>query len=516
MFNEIKQINTKSVWMPKTARRLTIAQMKKVIRCSFFMKEKYNLDGTFNKIKGRLVAGGNQQIRLASEDTSSPTAHLQSIFMVAAIAAKENRKVATVDIAGAYLNADIGDEEVLMKLDPLIAMILCKIDGKYTLFLNDDGTMIVQLKKALYGCIQSAMQWYKNIKSTLEHHGFITNPIDPCIFNLEGQNQCTIVLYVDDLMITCKDEEVINKVIIMLENKYKDLTKHFGEHHDYLGCRFDFTKQGKVIITMKKYIEDIIKFYGVNKKATTPATVNILNIDKGIPLSNEHAERFHSAVARLLYLSKRVRPDIQFAVTFLCTRVSAPTDYDEMKLVRILQYLNNDHDIGLTLEMNDKPLVTAFIDAAYGIHADAKGHTGMAITIGKGTVNAKSTKQKLVSKSSSEAELIALSDSTSQVIWTRDFLIHQGYEMGAADIMQDNKSTIMLAEKGRSTSEKTRHINIRYFFVKDRINSKEIQLNYLSTNEMIADILTKPLQGAQFIKMRNILLNYIPMLINSS
>jgi len=88
--------------------------------------------------------------------------------------------------------------------------------------------------------------------------------------------------------------------------------------------------------------------------------------------------------------------------------------------------------------------------------------------------------------------------------------------MGAADIMQDNKSTIMLAEKGRSTSEKTRHINIRYFFVKDRINSKEIQLNYLSTNEMIADILTKPLQGAQFIKMRNILLNYIPMLINSS
>jgi hypothetical protein len=88
--------------------------------------------------------------------------------------------------------------------------------------------------------------------------------------------------------------------------------------------------------------------------------------------------------------------------------------------------------------------------------------------------------------------------------------------MGAADIMQDNKSTIMLAEKGRSTSEKTRHINIRYFFVKDRINSKENQLKILSSGEMITDILTKPLQGAQFIKMRNILLNYIPMLINSS
>jgi hypothetical protein len=164
----------------------------------------------------------------------------------------------------------------------------------------------------------------------------------------------------------------------------------------------------------------------------------------------------------LLYLSKRVRPDIQFDIT-------APTNYDEMKLVRVLQYLNNDHDLGLNLEMGDKPIVTAFVDAAYGSHADTKGHTGMAITIGKGTVNAKSTKQKLVSKPSSEAELIGLSDLTSQVIWTRDFLIHQGYEMGAVDIMQDNKSTIMLAEKGRSTSEKTRHINIRYFFQRNSI-----------------------------------------------
>jgi hypothetical protein len=101
--------------------------------------------------------------------------------MITAIAAKERRKVVTVDIAGAYVNADIGDEEVLMKLDRLMTTILCEIDPKYIQFLNDDGTMIVQLKKALYGCIQSAMQWYKNIRSTLEHHGFVINPIDPCI-----------------------------------------------------------------------------------------------------------------------------------------------------------------------------------------------------------------------------------------------------------------------------------------------------------------------------------------------
>lgn len=125
--------------------------------------------------------------------------------------------------------------------------------------------------------------------------------------------------------------------------------------------------------------------------------------------------------------------------------------------------------------------IDAYVDAAYGNHTDGKGHTGMLISLGKGgAVNAKSTKQKLVSKSSTEAELIAVSDSSSQIIWTRDFLANQGYNTGPANIYQDNQSTIKLVEKGKST------------------------------DHMIADILTKPLQGTLFIKLRNLLLNHIP------
>ena len=120
----------------------------------------------------------------------------------------------------------------------------------------------------------------------------------------------------------------------------------------------------------------------------------------------------------------------------------------------------------------------------------------------------RSGKQKIVSKSLTESELISLSDSVPQAVWSRDFLSNQGYKIDPALIYQDNKSTIALAEKGRSTSDRTRHINIRYFFVKDRIDQGEIKVQYLPTEDMIADILTKPLQGVLFRKLRKQLLNW--------
>ena len=142
------------------------------------------------------------------------------------------------------------------------------------------------------------------------------------------------------------------------------------------------------------------------------------------------------------------------------------------------------------------------------VHSDMKSHTGCVIGLGKGPIFGKSTTQKLNSKSSTEAELIGLSDSANQVIWTRNFLIEQGYQMGPATIYQDNMSTISLIKNGKSNNEKTRHIAIRFFFVSDRVKSNEIKVEYMATGQMLADILTKPLQGNLFKRLRNQLLNW--------
>jgi hypothetical protein len=151
--------------------------------------------------------------------------------------------------------------------------------------------------------------------------------------------------------------------------------------------------------------------------------------------------------------------------------------------------------------------VTAYVDASDGVHWDFKSHTGCMISVSKGPVHVSSRKQGLTTKSSTEAELVGVSDALSQVIWTREFLLAQGYNLGPVVVKQDNQSIMVLANKGRSTSSKTRHIRIRYLWVNDRIVSADVVLEYLATEDLAADILTKPLQRTLFRKMRFLLLN---------
>jgi hypothetical protein len=164
--------------------------------------------------------------------------------------------------------------------------------------------------------------------------------------------------------------------------------------------------------------------------------------------------------------------------------------------------------MGIVLEASNYLSVIAYVDASYGVHEDMKSHTGCTIGIGRGPVYAKSTGQKLNTKSSAESELVALSDSAGQIIWTRNFLIAQGYNIDAATVYEDNQATIAMVNNGKSNSERTRHIAIRFYFVADRVASKEIKIEYMETGSMIADILTKPLQGALFKRLRDMLLNW--------
>jgi tRNA A22 N-methylase len=114
----------------------------------------------------------------------------------------------------------------------------------------------------------------------------------------------------------------------------------------------------------------------------------------------------------------------------------------------------------------------------------------------------------LNTKSSTEAELVGVFDGSNNILWLRNFLIEQGYRMEAATIFQDNQSTLALLESGRSMNKATRHINIRYFYLKSKVEEGEVILEYKPTDEMIADVLTKPLQGQKFFELRDALLNW--------
>ena len=145
-----------------------------------------------------------------------------------------------------------------------------------------------------------------------------------------------------------------------------------------------------------------------------------------------------------------------------------------------------------------------YIDALFGVHPNMRGHMGGGLTLGRGFPIVSSTKQKLNTWSSTESELVGLDNMMPSILWTRYFLINQGYDVSQNVVYQDNKSSILLEKNGKaSSSKRTKHINIRYFFVKDRIDKNEVQVEWCPTKIMVADFMTKPLQGALFKKFRD-------------
>ena len=205
---------------------------------------------------------------------------------------------------------------------------------------------------------------------------------------------------------------------------------------------------------------------------------------------------------------KRARPDIQTAVAFLTTRVTKPDVDDEKKLARVMKYLRGTTELTLTLEVGDLTVMKWWVDASYAVHPDMRSHTGGTFSLGKGSIYSTSIRQKLNTKSSTEAELVGVSDVMAQILWTRYFLEHQGYNIKTSILYQDNQSAILLEKNGRASSGKrTRHLNIRYFFIADRVTTKEIEIQYCPTAEMRGDFFTKPLQGALFRRFRLEILN---------
>lgn len=212
-------------------------------------------------------------------------------------------------------------------------------------------------------------------------------------------------------------------------------------------------------------------------------------------------------VAKLLYSCKRTRSDILTEVSFLTKRLLASQRADLYKLESTVKYIQGTRPLPLILEVADPVHVTTYIDASYGVHIDSKSHTGYIITFGKGTIYSKSSTQKLNTISSTEAELVAVTEGAFQVFWTRNFLIEQGYRMQPAAMFQDNMSTIQLLKNGKSNAERTRHTDLRYFFITDSIKRGELQVIYKPTEEMIADIMTRALPSKLFKILRDLLLN---------
>ena len=504
---EFAQLDYEGAYEPIRATDLAETQQTKVLPIINLIKGKRN-----GRLKGRLVADGCPQRALYMKDeTSSPTATPESVLLTALIDAVEDRHVAVADITGAYLNADMDDFVLIQLLGDDVDM-MCNANPTYAEFVTYDKgwkTLFLQPKKALYGCVKSALLWYRLFRDTLQDLGFVLNPYDPCVANAQIKgSECTIIWYIDDNKISHKDQAMVNDIIQRIEAKFGTMTKTQGDDHEFLGMRLHFNHVDKTVkILMQTYLDEAIhqSQLDVRRAAATPATKTLFEIDpNAAPLRPPEFDRFRSVVCKLLYVALRGCPDILLAVVFLASRVSKATLQDQAKLKRLLEYLYGTYDLPLILGADDIHTLYTFVDASYAVHEDMKSHTGGVITFGRGGIACKSAKQKLVTKSSTEAELVGASEYLPSTLWVQHFLQAQGFPHATSYFEQDNQSAIRLERNGRaSAGQRSRHINIQYFFITDRLDTDNITLRYCQTEHMLADFLSKPLQGSLFRKFRD-------------
>ena len=435
---ELSQLRTMNCFRPRDSRTLTRADRRNALTSLMFLTGKRT-----GEVKARACANGSvQRTHIAKEEAAAPTVTSEAIFIQSTIYANERRDVATCDIPGAFLQADNPDF-VLMRLDGILAELMVKIAPtlyrKYvTTNAKGKPILYVQLEKAVYGMMKSALLFYCKLVADLLSLGFTINPYDPCVANktIDGK-QLTVCWHVDDLFIGHVDPTVVTSFLDWLAQRYNTTDKKLnvvrGPKHDYLGMNLDFSSAGAVKIDMIPYIAKVIDAFPetITGVQSTPAGDRLFQVrphDEAKFLPEEQARAFHHTTAQLLFLS-RVRRDIQTTVAFLTTRVKKPDDDDWGKLKRVLRYLRSTRFLKLTLFAESLTNIVWYVDASHQLHDDCKGHTGSLLTFGRGATTSSSTKHKIPSKSSCESKIIGLYDKIGDVLWTRQFLEAQGYKI---------------------------------------------------------------------------------------
>jgi len=494
-----------------------------------FLKRKRN-----GIIKGRGCADGRpQRDYITKNESRSPTVSLYALMASCVLDAIEHRNVITVDIPGAFLQGDWPQHEhpAYIRFEGEMVDMICEIDSSYKskiIYSNNGKRKLLygRLVKAVYGTLLAAIIFYQKLAKHLTNHGFKQNQYDECTFNKMVENeQLTVQFHVDDLKASHKDNKVLEQFLKDLRSEFgneTELSETRGLIHDYLGMTIDYSIPGKVAFTMFDFLEDVIVEAPENLKCSKsqyPGNNNLFKVSKTSPLlSIDDAELFHRLVARLLFASKRGRPDIQVCVAFLCTRVKAPTEEDYKKLVYVISYLKNTIHLPLVVGADDSGTMIWNIDASYAVHPDCRSHTGASLTLGHGSLLSLSTKQKINTKSSTEAELVGVDDAMTFIMWMKHFIQDQVKDLkinsklgGLGNnvvIEQDNTSAIQLENNGwGSSSRRTKHINVRYFFVTDRLKQGDVsKIVYKPTELMQSDYLTKALMGKAFYMHRATLL----------
>ena len=448
-----------------------------------FFRNKKDENGVVIRNKARLVAQGYcQEEGIDYKETFAPVARLEAIRIFLAYAAHRGFKVHQMDVKSAFLNGKL-KEEVYVKQPPGFE------SEKYP-------NHVYFLDKALYGLKQAPRAWYERLSTFLLSRNFHRGTTDITLFYKKTHDEILLVqIYVDDIIFGSTDVSMCKEFELLMQNEFE--MSMMGELTFFLGLQVKQSSEG-IFINQAKYIQDLLKKYKLAEVSPmrTPMATG-LKLHKDLSGVSVECKLYRGMIGSLLYLTAS-RPDIMFA-TCICARYQSDPKESHMSAVkRILRYLKKSPSLGLWYPLNSGFDLLAYTDSDYGgCQVDRKSTSGSCQFLGGKLVSWSSKKQNCVSTSTAEAEYVAAASCCSQALWMQTQLRDYGYTFNKIPILCDNKSAIAISANPVQHS-KTKHIDIRYHFLKHHVEEGNVEMYFVSTEFQLADLFTKALDEKRF------------------
>lgn len=495
IYSEFKQIVRNDTWdIIEKPSNINLIDSKLVLT------NKTDTEGNIVKKKARLIARGFSQVYgLDYFNTFSPVARIESFRLLIALSMQFNLQIIQLDVTNAFLNGNL-KEEVFMKIPKLFDEMLnymsmyeedteCRTKAKQMLSKMQDTDKVCLLKKSLYGLKQAGRAWNIKIDSFLKELNLKSCKNKPCIYyDISEEYTIIMIVYVDDILIAHNCEIRANEIKMKLSSEFE--IKDLGFAKNCIGVEIERLND-QIKILQKKHIRKVVeKFKMIDANMIdTPADPNVLY---ELKKSNEKVVLpFRELIGNLTYIAVCTRPDIMHTITFLSQFNSCYSTEHWNAAKRVIRYLMKTIDYGLVYYKCDFTL-NGYVDADWASNKiDRKSFTGYLFKFAGSAISWKSQKQKTVALSSAEAEYMAICEAVKELIYLRNIFVELDL-MPKIFLYNDNKSAHLLTENNVFHA-RSKHIDIRHHFIREVLKKKIFELNYLETDKMMADIMTKPL-----------------------
>ncbi|CAI7826000.1 unnamed protein product [Closterium sp. NIES-54] len=474
MDRELKALEDRNTWKVVP---ISVARNKTILTGKLVFRVKTKADGTIEKFKARwVVRGFDQEHGRDFTETFAPVSRHTSLRIL----------LRQIDVANAFLYAPV-DAEIFVELPHSS---------------HGEPNQVCPLLKSLYGIKQAPRLWQQHLHARLIRIGFKQLPHDQGMYRLtKNEDYILLIVYVDDLLYIGSTDSITTWFEGELQ---QDLMLTVSSTvTQYLGLNIR-EEENAIYLSAEKYADTIAKRFTITPVAIfTPYRYTAGN-DKGgsAPLKPAGIRDYQKKLGCLLFAAVTCRPDLSYSASQLATYLKRPEAEHLAELDCALHYFVSTPTVSLTYHKNATapPKLISYVDADHAGDSDnRRSRTGYIYRFEPiGPISWQSSKQELIALSSAEAEYIALCSATKEGLYLRELLEEAKLaELPNFTLFCDNQSAIRIANKN-GFANRTKHIALRYFFVKDEIEKGRLELSYCPTSEMAADYLTKKLGKQKF------------------